>query len=108
PDELLDTHSAASWKAHDYQRPMSMGGFVFNFPAAVSMDEYRELEATLLQLPDVESVYPETIVTTQLVPGNPYFHYQWNLRKTGHYSNTAASEVVGINAVDAWDLVGGG
>src|SRR5690606_23381690 len=31
PDELLDTLSAASWIALDYQRPMSMGGFVFNF-----------------------------------------------------------------------------
>ena len=85
-----------------YGRPMSMGAYVFNFPATLSQTETQTVIDRLLRVQSIEKIFPDAEQTQQLTPNDPYANTQYNLMNP-----TISGYGGGINAGSAWDITQG-
>ena len=108
PAALIDALERAAELPLNFKRAMSMDAFVFTFDAALSWQDYSALQARLQGLDSIAAFYPDTVQAPSMTPNDPFYYYQWSLLPTDRYSEALEDFAVGINAVDAWDLVPAG
>ncbi|GAP05472.1 subtilisin-like serine proteases [Anaerolinea thermolimosa] len=79
-----------------YERSLGENWHVLRLPSPLSAEQTDELVHSLLDDPAVTAAEPDILLTTQLVPNDPYFYSQWNL-----------TAPFGMNASTAWDMTTG-
>ncbi len=101
PQALVSAVQVAAGVPMAYARPMSLGFFVFRFPASLSLADAEAVKRRIEQLGTVDIVDLDLKAKTSLIPNDEYSAtYQYSLAPTTSYGG-------GIDAVDAWELTQG-
>jgi serine protease len=101
PQALVSAVQVAAGVPVEYVRAMSLGFYVFRFPAARSLADADAIKRRIEQLGTVELVDLDIQAKTSLVPNDEFgAKYQYSLAATADFAG-------GIDAVGAWDLTQG-
>jgi len=92
--------SAAAGVNLAYARPMSGGGFVYDFDQAVGLDEARAMAEQVGEMPGVAWAEPNRQFYVDKVPNDASYSVMWNL-------TAASGGNYGIDAPVAWDITTG-
>jgi len=80
-----------------FDRPMSMGSFVFRFDTPLEWRAAGPIIKRLSQNAHIKSVEPDVRFNVNFYPNDPYLFSQWPLAPPEFFEG-------GINAINAWDI----
>ena len=101
PAELVQLLIDQAGSSLYFDRPMSMGAFVFRFDTPLEWREAGPIIKRVSQSPQIETVEADVRFNVNLYPNDPYLFNQWSLAPPEFFAG-------GINAIDAWDISTGG
>ena len=102
PQTMINEVIGSAGVPLQYSRPMSMGAYVFNFPASISQADSQAVVDRLLGVQSIEKIFLDAEQMEHLTPNDPYAGYQYNLM-----SPTRSGYFGAINAGGAWEITQG-
>ncbi|MDG2271611.1 MAG: S8 family serine peptidase, partial [Halioglobus sp.] len=107
PQKLIDLIAEISGEHITFSRAMSMGAFVFSLDTPLSRESLKPILERLRKHPLIELASPDGRADTSFVPNDTYFGRQWPLFGFNDYWPLGGEYVIGINAIDAWNITTG-